>query len=331
MTEQNEDFELNMAEDVRHHNNPQNADHERMLTKHDVPNAETEHEKSDTKKTLFGVDAKGLPSSQSLRELADVAKAAESRWLGSPSNAKLLAKLAELSPFPAFAAPPGGWAKSCEPVGFPQGLYACFVGNRSILARYFRETEKVNFNVILLFVSMLDPSLAGEQAPRYEIHSRRRGRANPPCVLDLSLSDIADFLDPAPDQKWEIRFVGRKGNTQKELQWRTSVQMDAARFKGRSIKVAVGHIMDESKGSRPQVFRDDKACREYVERLKSVLKELGDDEAKVLQETPCSLDDLLNQAAFADRFFADLTNRFERECALDASALTHSEGSGQGD
>ena len=55
MTEKNEDSELNMS-DVRRHNNPQNADHERMLTKHDVPNAETEHEKSETKKTLSGDD-----------------------------------------------------------------------------------------------------------------------------------------------------------------------------------------------------------------------------------------------------------------------------------
>ena len=56
ISEKNEDTELNMSEDIRHHNNSQNADHERMLTKHDVPDAETEHEKSDTKKALSGDD-----------------------------------------------------------------------------------------------------------------------------------------------------------------------------------------------------------------------------------------------------------------------------------
>ena len=56
INEKNEDSELNMSDDVRDRNNPQNADHERMLTKHDIPNAETEHEKSETKKTLFGDD-----------------------------------------------------------------------------------------------------------------------------------------------------------------------------------------------------------------------------------------------------------------------------------
>jgi hypothetical protein len=239
-------------------------------------------------------NAKGLPSSQSLRELADVAKAAESRWSSSPSNAKLLAKLAEI-PLPTSAMPPGGWAKSCEPVGFPQALYACFVGNRSILARHFRETEKVNFNIILLFVHMLNPGLVAKQVGRYEIRSRKRRRANPPCVLDLTLSDIADFLDPAPDQKWELTFVRPKGNTRKKLQWATFLRLEVARAKKDKIDSAVADIVQETEGSRAQVFRDYRACKQCWEGLKSIVKELEGDEAQPLYELACLGAEIINQ------------------------------------
>ena len=160
-------------------------------------------------------NANGLPYPPSLRELAEVAEAARSRWLSSPSNLKLLEKVAELPPFSPSQTPPGGWPKSCEPVSYAQAYCACLFGNRPVLARYFRETERVHLKIVLLFVDMLDPSLASEQAARYEIHSRKRGRPDFPCLLDLNLAEIADLLDPTPDQEWEIRFVGPKGNTQK--------------------------------------------------------------------------------------------------------------------
>jgi hypothetical protein len=189
-------------------------------------------------------------------------------------------------------------------------------GNRPVLARYFRETEKVHLSIVLLFVDRLDPSLASEQAARYEIHSRKRGRPNFPCLLDLNLAEIADLLDPTPDQKWEIKFIGPKGNTEKGLRWRTFFRMEVARAKRGErgkLKQAVYDIGKEAKCERAQVFRDDKACSEFLGSVKSILEELGVDETQSLQQIASADGSLSNFVAFADRTIVALADRFEFE------------------
>ena len=114
-------------------------------------------------------------------------------------------------------------------------------------------------------------------------------------MLDLSLSDIADFLDPAPDQKWEIRFVRPKGNTRKELQWRTFLRVEVARAKKDKIDSAVADIVQETEGSRAQVFRDYRACKQCWEGFKSIVKELEEDEAQPLREIACASAEIINQ------------------------------------
>jgi hypothetical protein len=261
-------------------------------------------------------NANGLPYLPSLREWAEVAEAARSRWLSSPSNLKLLAKVAELPPFSISQTPPGGWPKSCEPVSYDQARFACLFGNRPVLARYFRETKKVSLKIVLLFVDRLDPSLASEQAARYEIRSRKRGRPNFPCLLDLNLPEIADLLDPTPDQKWEIRFIGPKGNTPKALCWPTFFRMEVARAKRGErgkLKEAVYDVGKEAKCERAQVFRDAKACKEFWGSLKSILEELGVDETQLPQQIACADGSLSNFVALADRIIVALANRLEFE------------------
>jgi hypothetical protein len=229
---------------------------------------------------------------------------------------KLLEKVAELPSFSISQTPPGGWPKSCEPVSHEQGWFACSFGNRPVLARYFRETEKVHLKIVLLFVDRLDPSLASEQAARYEIRSRKRGRPNFPCLLDLNLAEIADLLDPTPDQKWEIKFIGPKGNTEKGLRWETFFRMEIARAKRAKrgeLKGAVYDIMKEAKCGRAQVFRDDKACKEFLGSLKSILEELGEDGLQQIASADGS-----NFITLIDRMIVALTDRLESERTLDA-------------
>ena len=55
-----------------------------------------------------------------------------------------------------------------------------------------------------------------------EFHYRDRGRPaeKRPCVPS-SPAELADLLDPPPDRKWEVKFVGRKGGPGKPYQyWR---------------------------------------------------------------------------------------------------------------
>jgi hypothetical protein len=95
--------------------------------------------------------------------------------------------------------------------------------------------------------------------------------------------------------------------------------MEVARANRRGeLKGAVYDIMKEAKCERAQVFRDDKACREFWGALKSVRRELGEDETQLLQQIACADGSLSNFITIADRMIVALANRVDIERTPDA-------------
>ena len=161
-------------------------------------------------------------------------------------------------PFPEPA--PSDWPQPWEPVDLHWAKLAQKFGNAPVLARYLRETEEVDPSLREPIARMLGPNTVGQQSLRLQFRYRR-GRGRPaekrPRVPSCP-AELADLLDPPPDRRWQLEFVGRKGSPGKPYQyWREHqiyVKVRFALVSMGKLEAAVEQVREET-GSRATVFR----------------------------------------------------------------------------
>ena len=132
-------------------------------------------------------------------------------------------------------------------------------GNAPVLARYLRETEEVDPSLRESIARMFDPNMARQQSPRLEFRYRGRGRpAEKRPRVPSCPAELADLLDPPPDRRWQLEFVGRKGSPGTPDQyWREHQIYMKVRFALVSmgkLEAAVEQVREETGFSRSKIF-----------------------------------------------------------------------------
>ena len=162
------------------------------------------------------------------------------------------------SPIPPPA--PSDWPQPWEPVDLDWAKLALKFGNAPVLARYLREAEEVDPSLLKSIARMLGARTAGQQGPRLQfgyLLGRRRPTEKRPRVPS-SPAELADLLDPPPDRKWQLEFVGHKGNPGVPDQyWREHQIYTRLRFAIVSmgkLEAAVQQVRQETGFSRSKIF-----------------------------------------------------------------------------
>jgi hypothetical protein len=185
----------------------------------------------------------------------------EKRQPSRPTETKLERVYRYLGlPFPNQ--PPRKWPEASQPIDYYWASRAVKAGNAYILARYFREAEDVNRNLLQVFLEMSSPSAAAAKVrPRFEMRWRKRGRPTEkrPCLRGLSPSELANLLIPGPEQLWKLEYVGRRGNPgkpdQDERDYETYIMVRDARAEVGKTSCAVDEVQPIINQSRAQIYR----------------------------------------------------------------------------
>ena len=101
--------------------------------------------------------------------------------------------------------------------------------------------------------------MADQQSPRLEFRYRDRGRpAEKRPRVPSCPAELADLLDPPPDRRWQLEFVGRKGSPGVPDQyWHEHQIYTKLRFALVSmgkLEAAVERVREETGFSRSKIF-----------------------------------------------------------------------------
>ena len=161
------------------------------------------------------------------------------------------------SPFPKPSA--GDWPQQWEEVDLFWARCALRWGNAHVLARHLREAEEVDPSLLKSIARMLGPNTAGQQSLRLQFRHRGRGRpAEKRPRVPSCPAELADLLDPPPDRRWQLEFVGPKGSPGVPDQyWHEHQIYTKLRFALVSmgkLEAAVERVREETGFSRSKIF-----------------------------------------------------------------------------
>ena len=161
------------------------------------------------------------------------------------------------SPFPKPSA--GDWPQQWEEVDLFWARCALRWGNAHVLARHLREAEEVDPSLLKSIARMLGPNTAGQQSLRLEFRYRGRGRpAEKRPRVPSCPAELADLLDPPPDRRWELTFVGRKGSPGVPDQYwhehQIYMKLRFALVSMGKLEAAVERVREETGFSRSKIF-----------------------------------------------------------------------------
>ena len=106
---------------------------------------------------------------------------------------------------------------------------------------------------------MLAPNTAGQQSLRLEFRYRGRGRpAEKRPRVPSCPAELAHLLDPPPDRRWQLAFVGRKGSPgEPDQYWHEHQIYTRLRFALVSmgkLEAAVEQVREETGLNRSKIF-----------------------------------------------------------------------------